>query len=397
MKPKFNPFLGAVILSALSLSTISLWAAESDPGRPATTRELDLSRDLQPERLGYVIKASEVIGKEVKNLQEEKLGKVDDLAVDIETGRIVEVLVSSGGLLGIGDKIVAVPPTAFTTDATGAHPNLRLDITKERLKGAATIEMSKWDEVTQTNRVMETYRYFGREPYFARAQRIETDKTTILPARLERASKVIGSTVRNEADEKVGKVDNLMVDLDAGRIVTVVLSSGGFLGVGDDLRALPPGAFRARDKDNYLVVNASKDVLTTSPHFKATEWPNFSDPTYSVSVYRAYRVEPYFSTDADNTKRNVRDRDDRALTPLDQGASAADVNMTRQIRKQILDEKTFSVNARNVKVITVNGRVTLRGPVNTEEERRMIGEIAQRLAPGASVDNQLEIKRTENR
>jgi sporulation protein YlmC with PRC-barrel domain len=425
MKQSLRPFLGAAILSALSLTTIPLSAADKadpprpDPARPATTREVDLSREMQRERLGNVIKASEVIGKEVRNLQDEKIGKVDDLAVDIETGRIVEVLVSSGGLLGIGDKIVAVPPTAFnaepttatrttttintttptttTTTRAVAHPHLRLDMTKERIKGAPAFEVSKWDEGTQTNRIMETYRYFGREPYFARTTPNETDRSTILSARLERASKVIGSTVRNEAEEKVGKVDNLMLDLEAGRIVTVILSSGGFLGVGDELRAVPPGAFRARDKDNNLVVNASKDVVTTSPHFKATEWPNFGDATYSAGVYRAYRVEPYFSTDADNTKRNVRDRDDRNLTPLDQGTSAADVDMTRRIRKEILDEKNFSVNARNVKVITINGRVTLRGPVGTEEEKRTIGEIAQRLAPGASVDNQLEVKRSENR
>src|SRR5262245_65290040 len=122
MKQSLRPFVGAALLSALSLTTLPLSAADPadpprpDPARPATTREVDLSREMQRERLGNVIKASEVIGKEVRNLQDEKIGKVDDLAVDIETGRIVEVLVSSGGLLGIGDKIVAVPPTAFNAE-----------------------------------------------------------------------------------------------------------------------------------------------------------------------------------------------------------------------------------------------------------------------------------------
>ena len=96
----------------------------------------------------------------------------------------------------------------------------------------------------------------------------------------------------------------------------------------------------------------------------------------------------------DNTARNVRDRNDRTLTPLDQGNSQADVNTTAQIRKEIIAGKNMSVNARNVKIITTNGRVTLRGPVNTAEEKRLIGEIADRIAHSENVDNQLEVKFT---
>lgn len=55
------------------------------------------------------------------------------------------------------------------------------------------------------------------------------------------------------------------------------------------------------------------------------------------------------------------------------------------------------MNARNVKVITLNGRVTLRGPVNTAAESKALEEIASRIAPGAKVDNQIEVKQLENR
>jgi osmotically-inducible protein OsmY len=54
----------------------------------------------------------------------------------------------------------------------------------------------------------------------------------------------------------------------------------------------------------------------------------------------------------------------------------------------------MSVNAKNVKIITVDGRVTLRGPVKTAEEKRLIGEIADRIARSENVDNQLEVKLT---
>ena len=112
-------------------------------------------------------------------------------------------------------------------------------------------------------------------------------------------------------------------------------------------------------------------------------------------VYSAYKIEPYFAIDAtndvDNTRINVRDRQDQTLTPLNQGNSKADVATTAQIRKEIIAGKNMSVNARNVKIITIDGRVTLRGPVNTAEEKRLIGEIADRIVHAGNVDNQLDV------
>jgi hyperosmotically inducible periplasmic protein len=80
------------------------------------------------------------------------------------------------------------------------------------------------------------------------------------------------------------------------------------------------------------------------------------------------------------------------LTPLNQGTSPEDVDTTRQIRQQIMAINGLSVDAQNVKIITINGRVTLRGPVNSEDEKRQIADIAARVAPPANVDNQLQVK-----
>jgi hyperosmotically inducible periplasmic protein len=92
----------------------------------------------------------------------------------------------------------------------------------------------------------------------------------------------------------------------------------------------------------------------------------------------------------DNTGVNVRDRDGVTLTPMDQGTSEADVERTRQIRSAITSTDGMSMQARNVKVITREGAVTLRGPVANAEERAAIEAIA-RQAGATRVDNQLEI------
>jgi osmotically-inducible protein OsmY len=94
---------------------------------------------------------------------------------------------------------------------------------------------------------------------------------------------------------------------------------------------------------------------------------------------------------ADNTAENKRDRDDATLTPGDQGHSKADREMTAKIRRAIVKNKQLSTTAKNIKIITVEGKVTLRGPVKTAEERSTIDSIVQQASPSSS-DNQLEVE-----
>ncbi|MEO8097408.1 MAG: BON domain-containing protein [Acidobacteriota bacterium] len=93
----------------------------------------------------------------------------------------------------------------------------------------------------------------------------------------------------------------------------------------------------------------------------------------------------------DNTKVNQRDQKSGALTADQQGNSKADVERTAAIRKAILDHKGLSTYGGNVKVITLNGNVTLRGPVRDAAERDLIAGLASGIAGKANVKNDLEI------
>jgi hyperosmotically inducible protein len=96
--------------------------------------------------------------------------------------------------------------------------------------------------------------------------------------------------------------------------------------------------------------------------------------------------------DVDNTGINKRDRNEDALTPGDQGASAEDREITRKIRRAITQNDQLSITAKNIKIITASGKVTLRGPVNSQAERDLIAAVAQQMAGPAALDNQLEVK-----
>lgn len=112
-----------------------------------------------------------------------------------------------------------------------------------------------------------------------------------------------------------------------------------------------------------------------------------TEPATSVTANRSTTTEPI---DRTNTGVNVRDRDSTAKTPLDQNENKADIDITAEIRKRVVESK-MSVNAHNVKIITQDGMVTLRGPVKTEEEKRTIEQIALTAAGANKVDNQLEV------
>ena len=97
--------------------------------------------------------------------------------------------------------------------------------------------------------------------------------------------------------------------------------------------------------------------------------------------------------DADNSGRNTRDRDEATLTPMDQGGSEGDRTITQQIRKALVADKALSTNAHNVKIITVDSVVTLRGPVKSPAERATIAEVARKTGGVKRVDDQLEVER----
>jgi len=88
----------------------------------------------------------------------------------------------------------------------------------------------------------------------------------------------------------------------------------------------------------------------------------------------------------------VRDRSDTAVTPGDQSEAKPDLEITRQIRRAITENRELSTTAKNIKIVTENGKVTLRGPVKSAGERNQIAQIVQGTSGVSSVDNQLEVK-----
>ncbi|MES2662087.1 MAG: BON domain-containing protein [Pseudomonadota bacterium] len=110
----------------------------------------------------------------------------------------------------------------------------------------------------------------------------------------------------------------------------------------------------------------------------------YAETTYSTDSKRV-------SDSVDNTDRNERDANDKTMLPTDQSNQENDLNVTTQIRQSIVEDDSLSTNAHNIKIITTNGTVTLRGPVDSETERERILATAKKFSKNYEIVDQLEI------
>lgn len=99
----------------------------------------------------------------------------------------------------------------------------------------------------------------------------------------------------------------------------------------------------------------------------------------------------YAAQDAANSEKNKVQIQNNELDARDQGSSPGDVAVTRKIRQDVVAEKSFSSSAKNVKIITRSGHVTLKGPVKSATEKDSIEAIALKVAGKGHVNNEIEI------
>ena len=98
------------------------------------------------------------------------------------------------------------------------------------------------------------------------------------------------------------------------------------------------------------------------------------------------------SSPADNTQVNRRDRDTQTVTPTHQSNDKADIKLVAAVRRAIVKDKSLSTMAHNIKIVVSQGVVTLRGPVETEEEKARAEATVKAVAGVNSVDNELDVK-----
>ena len=103
-----------------------------------------------------------------------------------------------------------------------------------------------------------------------------------------------GDSVYNEADEKLGEVTDIMIDVPTGRVAYAVMSVGGLFGIGDKLFAIPWQALTLDTENKCFRMNISSEQLKNAPGFDKDHWPTMADQTWAQQIHDYYGAEPYW-------------------------------------------------------------------------------------------------------
>jgi sporulation protein YlmC with PRC-barrel domain len=252
------------------------------------------------------LSAGTIKGDKVINNTGEDLGKIEELMIDLENGRVAYAALSFGGFLGMGDKLFAIP-----WDALSPRPHehaFLLSIPKETLEKAEGFDKDNWP-LTTHKELSRTYTYYGYRPYWqptaeqtrvsqeAESERIARKETVEGRSKVDflSASAIKGDKVVNTKKEDLGKIEELMIDVQEGRIAYAVLSFGGFLGLGSKLFAIPWQALSPMPDEHLFVLDISKETLEKAEGFDKDHWP-VTNREWLATMYSFYGYEPYWQT-----------------------------------------------------------------------------------------------------
>jgi len=113
-------------------------------------------------------------------------------------------------------------------------------------------------------------------------------------ATIVEAATLRGQSVVNTSGEDLGKIEAVMLDVSEGRIAYAVLSSGGFIGIGNKLLAIPWSALTVDEARTRLVLDASKEQLESAPAFERNRWPSMEDRNWANEIHTYYEASPYW-------------------------------------------------------------------------------------------------------
>jgi len=230
--------------------------------------------------LNHVERADKLIGEEVLTSNHLKTGKIDDFVVDQDSGQILYAIVGIGGVLGVGETRVAVPPNAFIEAKKGM---VQINVDKRKLTSAPQVpsDMDKAD----ANFLSNVYGYYGLPAQWNRTS--SSAQAAFHSAR--KVSELTGMKVVNSAHQDIGKVEAVVLDVPDGRELYLVLSPGTDMNLGNDYYAIPPKALKFSPDDKVLVgADVSREKLSNAPHFAKDDWSEMSNTAWAQKVYQYY-------------------------------------------------------------------------------------------------------------
>jgi sporulation protein YlmC with PRC-barrel domain len=319
----YIPFT-TLVAAALAFGSTALLAEEDKPEKPKTEKvqaekpdkpETDKpSSDKQDSKKGAQVevastfKSADVVGMEVQNKEGKDLGTIEDLVVDMKTGKLRYAALSRGGFAGVGDKLFAIPWKAFTVKFAEDDQFLVLNVSEQQLESAKGFNQDRWPNVADPKWAEGIDKQFASEELTDEAkdedkaaeskeaksstEKSEGDGADISYDAVYRVSNIKGLEVRDKAGKDLGHIEEIVLDLKKGQVTYAALSMGGVLGVGDKLFAVPFKEFQFKHEadEKFFVVNVSEKKLKSAPGFDQDNWPDTAKANWASEIDRHYEL-----------------------------------------------------------------------------------------------------------
>ncbi len=220
-----------------------------------------------------LMRASQLLGKNVENTQGENLGEIKDLVIDVNNERVFYAILEFGGFLGLGEKLFAYPVRSFNQTSADTD-KLVLNVDKEKLKAAPGFARDSWPDWLTYGKQVD--KYYG-----------ETVKLKPMAnQRLVRASELIGKDVNDRMGKDMGEIDDMVVNMNSGRIHYAVLEFDQSWNLNDKLISLPLRSFNYVAGDQDLMINIDRDSIDTKRAYQKDSWPDINDHNYRAETDR---------------------------------------------------------------------------------------------------------------
>lgn len=312
--------------SLIAVGLMTAWSVTAAAQQETQTPELqrDTQSPSQAEtmepgatpQVGNQRSAEKLIGMDIRNPAGESLGEIEDIILDNQQGRIAYAVVSHGGILGIGDKLIAVPWQAFMAEGDA----LTLDIDKERLKSAPSFDKGELPDQSDPAFHQQVHEFYGTEPYdvsqepgLAESEQQDDlweDQETQTAQQQEeegwdwkfwtsrgdredwarRLSEVIGTEVVGAENEKLGEIEDVAIDMREGRVTFALVSYGGIAG---QTAAVPWNALQLNEQQQQYSLDATAETLDLA-RLEGGDISRLEDEQFSRNIHEAFGEEPYW-------------------------------------------------------------------------------------------------------
>ncbi len=269
-------FLSFLIFSLFLASILNTYANQSK-NQPAIATDIQLLY-------------SDLNRSTVADSQHQYVGRINDIVINPD-GRISFAIVSPLWTQGVNERLMALPFDALSFN----NKYLVLDATSDQLVNAPIFHM---DYLNARNWAEDTNRYFGVQPSWGEGNVCKNPRATANQLSMTKgwnrpyaASEIVGTEVKNDQGELLGKVKDLVFDGE-GRISFAVLGYGGFLGISQNLVAVPITSLSYVQEPRYFAMNTTKESIQSAPLFSKQALNN---PNWANDYYRYFGQQPYWT------------------------------------------------------------------------------------------------------